>query len=254
MTTKDDGVLRGFDTGATRDTGEGKLDYFGFLSPVVLKQFAKFMNMNRLQSDGQLRDSDNWQKGIPIPVYFSSENRHHMEFFEMARAYADLDRNDKIEFVGSACGLMFNVMGFLHEFLKTNSMIDFDGDEPTAEMQARQDKIKEAEEDKAKAEGMSAFHKILKEHGLLEDCQCEECTCSGKIYGFTGMESEGVKEDVLNLEEEEFTDRLYPFTFTDNEPVEKGFWHCGDCGHSSRCLDEHPCDCCDEDRSNFSPK
>lgn len=141
MTTNDDGTLRGFDTGATRDTAEGKLSYFGFLSPIVLKQYAKFMNMNRLQSDGKLRDSDNWQNGIPIPVYFESEGRHHMEFFEMARVYEHLDRNDKIEMIGSACGLLFNVMGFLHEFLKTNPLVDFDGVEPTQEMEERQDRI-----------------------------------------------------------------------------------------------------------------
>ena len=77
MTTKDDKVMRSFDTGATRDTTEGKLDMEGFTHPMVEKQFAKYMNMNRLQSDGQLRDSDNWQKGIPQDAYMKSLRRHH---------------------------------------------------------------------------------------------------------------------------------------------------------------------------------
>ena len=53
--------VRKFESGATRDTDEGKLDFEGFLSPLVLERFARYMHKNRVQSDGSLRDSDNWQ-------------------------------------------------------------------------------------------------------------------------------------------------------------------------------------------------
>jgi hypothetical protein len=144
---EDDGNMRSFDTGATRDTGEGKLDYSGFLCPYVLEQYAKFMNMNRLQSDGKLRDADNWQKGIPTAVYVSSSWRHYWEFWKFARLFLKnefgWDRCIHIALMAGACGLLFNIMGYMHEYLKNHPVVDFDGTEPTLEMAERQRKVKE---------------------------------------------------------------------------------------------------------------
>jgi hypothetical protein len=147
MTTKDDGVLRGFTSGATRDTGEGKLAFHGFLSPSVIHQYARYMNMNRLQSDGKLRDSDNWQKGIPMPVYVESEWRHHFDFWSEAMAYLKDQGFDRRELMAAACGALFNIMGFIHEWLKENPEVRFDDDEPTDEMRERQLKVEKAKED-----------------------------------------------------------------------------------------------------------
>ena len=106
--------MRKFDTGATRDTDEGKPDYEGFLSPLVLERYAQYMGKNRLQADGMLRASDNWQKGIPPIVYMKSAWRHFMEWWILHRkacvkgvAYDVLEE--------SLCALLFNVMGYLHE-------------------------------------------------------------------------------------------------------------------------------------------
>ena len=107
---EDDGTLRSFDSGATRDTGGNKLVYDKFLSPDVIKQFAKFMNMNRLQSDGKLRAGDNWQKGIPMDVYEESEGRHHHETWEFFRQINLRDRDGMVEGIGAMCGILFNVM------------------------------------------------------------------------------------------------------------------------------------------------
>jgi hypothetical protein len=137
-TVADDKVMRSFDTGATRDTAEGKLDYEGFLSPAVLKQFAKYMNMNRLQSDGLLRDSDNWQKGIPQDEYMKSGYRHFYEWWAGHR-YGDSPMIDRKPTMAALCGLLFNVMGYMHEELKRHPEVDFDGDEPTPEMKRRKD-------------------------------------------------------------------------------------------------------------------
>ena len=103
----DDGTLRTFASGATRDTAEDKLDYDGFLSPDVLVHFAEYMHANRVQSDGSLRDSDNWQKGIPLDQYMKSAWRHFMNCWESHRN-GDIDED-------SLHGLLFNVMGYLHE-------------------------------------------------------------------------------------------------------------------------------------------
>ncbi len=104
--------MRHFDTGATRDTDEGKLDYEGFLSPIVLKRFAEYMHEHRKQADGNLRASDNWQKGIPVSAYMKSMWRH---FADVWLAY----RGEAIPgtYEDALCALLFNTMGILHERL-----------------------------------------------------------------------------------------------------------------------------------------
>jgi hypothetical protein len=119
--TEDDGTLRTFETGATRDTNTDKLEFEGFLSPLVLTEFARYMHRHRLQSDGTLRASDNWQKGMPFNVYMHSAWRHFMDWWRMHRGLKPVDIEgypvDCSPLVEALCALMFNVMGYLHEVL-----------------------------------------------------------------------------------------------------------------------------------------
>jgi hypothetical protein len=55
-------------------------------------------------------------------------------------------RERQVEYVGSLCGILFNTLGFLHEWLKENDMVDFDGTEPTKEMKERINEIKQTKE------------------------------------------------------------------------------------------------------------
>jgi hypothetical protein len=103
--------MREFHTGATRDTDEGKLDYEGFLSPMVLRRYAEYMHKNRFQADGKVRASDNWQKGMPKDVYMKSMWRH---FHDVWTAH----RNEDDDIEEPLCALLFNVMGYLHEEMK----------------------------------------------------------------------------------------------------------------------------------------
>jgi hypothetical protein len=108
-------VVRKFETGATRDTDDGKLDYEGFLSPRVLLRFAQYMHKNRYQRDGSIRDSDNWQKGIPLPAYMKSLYRHFMELWLHHRGVI-VAGQDLLEEI--LCAIIFNAQGYLHEILK----------------------------------------------------------------------------------------------------------------------------------------
>ena len=120
----DNGTIRSFDTGATRDTAEGKYDYEGFLDPLVLERFAEYMQENRKQSDGSMRDSDNWQKGIPKDAYVKSGLRHFMEWWKAHRGHSVDDGLER-----ALCGVIFNAMGYLHEILKEASEAPFLNDE-----------------------------------------------------------------------------------------------------------------------------
>jgi hypothetical protein len=105
----DTGTIRQFDTGATRDTAQDKLDYEGFLAPCVLERFAEYMHKNRVQKDGSVRDSDNWQRGIPITVYMKSMWRHFFAVWKKHRAGGDP--------TDDLCGILFNVQGMMFELL-----------------------------------------------------------------------------------------------------------------------------------------
>lgn len=113
---KDDGQVREFETGATRDTEEGKLDFEGFLSPLVLVRYAEYMNEHRTQSDGQLRSADNWQKGMPKDAYMKSLLRHVMDVWLFHR---DLGPHAVAEDLDTAlCAVIFNAMGYLFNELE----------------------------------------------------------------------------------------------------------------------------------------
>lgn len=110
-------AVRTFATGATRDTDENKLDYEGFLSPLVLKAFAEYMHEKRKMPDGSMRDSDNWQKGIPLDAYMKSMFRHFMSVWTHHRGHEGLFDNDA-DHIEELLALLFNVQGMLHEKLK----------------------------------------------------------------------------------------------------------------------------------------
>lgn len=116
--------MREFETGATRDTEEGKLDYEGFLSPLVLRRFGEYMHKHRVQADGTLRDSDNWQKGMPKDVYIKSGFRHFMDWWLEHRGYGGREGIEE-----ALCALLFNVQGYLHEHLK-DSIDEMEGQDP----------------------------------------------------------------------------------------------------------------------------
>lgn len=113
--------VRRFESGATRDTEDGKLDYEAFLSPAVLRVYADYMHKHRKTSDGGVRAGDDWQKGIPTDVYMKSMWRHFMDVWSWHRDVAhggeSLQEAQKIK-ADALCGVMFNAMGYLHQLLK----------------------------------------------------------------------------------------------------------------------------------------
>ncbi len=108
-------VMRTFVSGATRDTDKEKLDYEGFLSPFTLPRYAEYMHSHRRQSDGELRDSDNWQKGIPLRRYMKSLWRHLIEAWIVHRLGGE---NVEYDIEEALCAVIFNASGYLHELLK----------------------------------------------------------------------------------------------------------------------------------------
>lgn len=105
--------MRIFETGAIRDDDKEKIDPEGFLSPLVIATYCQYLHKHRVLTDGSLRDSDNWQKGIDRSVYMKSMWRHFLAVWTKHRHGGDPTED--------LCALMFNVMGYLFETVKKPS-------------------------------------------------------------------------------------------------------------------------------------
>ena len=108
--------MRTFATGATSNDDTDKLDFEGFLSPLLLHEFAKYMHRNRHLDDGTLRASDNWQAGIPQSEHIKSAWRHFFDWWDLHRA--NNGRYSRAALIEALCGVIFRAMGYLHEELK----------------------------------------------------------------------------------------------------------------------------------------
>jgi hypothetical protein len=67
---KDSGTRRTFDTGAKRDaaTGKGRYD---LISPLALRRLAVLLEKGAVKYDAR-----NWEKGMPLSVFFDCAVRH----------------------------------------------------------------------------------------------------------------------------------------------------------------------------------
>lgn len=119
--------VRQFGTGATRDLDANKLDFEGFLSPLVLERYAEHMHKARKMPDGSMRESDNWQLGIPVVAYMKSLFRHFFSVWKLHRGLpvTEVVRGETIvkDLETELCAVIFNASGMLHETLKAKTTV-----------------------------------------------------------------------------------------------------------------------------------
>lgn len=108
-------MIREFNTGANRNAEDGKIDYEGHISPIVIESYGKFMHKNRYLKDGTYRDSDNWQKLFGDDHYgvcMKSMWRHFLSAWKAHRGYKDEDIEDSLN------AIIFNASAYLHKYLQ----------------------------------------------------------------------------------------------------------------------------------------
>ena len=110
--------VRAFDSGATRSPDTDRYDPEGFLSPICIERYCEYMNKNRIQSDGKLRDPDNWQKGMPSSTYIKGMWRHFLHLWTRHRGHKVMDTGACLDMEEDLCSIIFNANGMLFEILK----------------------------------------------------------------------------------------------------------------------------------------
>ena len=112
--------MRQFEGGATRDADDhpDKPSYYKALSPIVLREYVKYLGRHRTLPDGSKRDWDNWKNGLPMDVYMEGLLRHTMAVWLIQQGFKSYDNHGEVNLKDSLCGIMFNCIGMLHELLK----------------------------------------------------------------------------------------------------------------------------------------
>ena len=110
--------MRKFASGATRDKDDDKLSYIKALSPIVLRRYVEYIGKHRLQADGNLRDWDNWKKGIPKEAYLDGLGRHFLAVWLLCDGFPTDDNHGPVTLQDSLCAVIFNSQGMLYELLK----------------------------------------------------------------------------------------------------------------------------------------
>ena|SRR5450631_3414633 len=107
--------IRTFATGATRSPLADKLEYDGYLNPLVLKRFAEYMRKHQTQSNGERRASDNWQLNIPMASLHDSKKRHDHDVWLHIKGYPE-EATESME--ESLCAAIFGNMAMLKQVME----------------------------------------------------------------------------------------------------------------------------------------
>jgi len=116
-------TMRTFEGGATRNV-ETDPDYHGFFSPLAMHAYGEYMHAHRLQADGTLRASDNWQQGGSdfIKTFVPSMRRHVHDIELIEDGYPELarfDPRDEDSLKAHLAAVIFNAQAKLHFLVKT---------------------------------------------------------------------------------------------------------------------------------------
>jgi hypothetical protein len=97
--------MREFETGAVRDSEDGKEDYIETISWTAFRRYAEYMTGKKSKYG-----AGNFKKGIPIESYEKSLVRHVQKY--LANKYENGDFEKEEDHLSA---ILFNVFGIIHE-------------------------------------------------------------------------------------------------------------------------------------------
>lgn len=94
-----------FETGAIRDSQDGKEDYIETISWTAFKRYAQYMTGKKKKYG-----SGNFKKGIPVENYEQSLMRHVQKYLENKYEGGIIEKEED-----HLSAMVFNIFGIMHE-------------------------------------------------------------------------------------------------------------------------------------------
>ena len=107
-----------FEGGATRSDTSARNDPEGYMSAIAIERYCEYMTKHRVQADGSIRDSDNWQKGMPYNRALKGLWRHMMHLWIRFRGFNPSDKYAAADSEEDLCAIFFNTQVMLHQLVK----------------------------------------------------------------------------------------------------------------------------------------
>lgn len=98
-------MITKFNTGAIRDSQEGKEDYIETISWRAFKRYAQYMTGKKAKYG-----AGNFKKGIPIESYEKSLVRHLQKYLENKYEGGTIEKDED-----HLSAMVFNIFGIMHE-------------------------------------------------------------------------------------------------------------------------------------------
>jgi len=106
--------MRKFETGAIRDSDEGKIKYVDAICLEFFQMYGSYMRKHCVQKDGQCRSTSNWKKGFGLDVTIDSFFRHAVDF---VLSHYGIPVDSKLSHEDLACAVRFNLEAYMQEYL-----------------------------------------------------------------------------------------------------------------------------------------
>ncbi|MFM9826722.1 dATP/dGTP diphosphohydrolase domain-containing protein [Flavobacterium sp.] len=97
--------IRKFESGAIRDSENGKEDYIETISWIAFRRYAQYMTKCK-----EKYGAGNFKKSIPIDSYECSLVRHLQKYLANKYESQDIEKESC-----HLCAMLFNIFGILHE-------------------------------------------------------------------------------------------------------------------------------------------
>lgn len=109
--------MRKTSTGGTRSNDEGKIDY-RHLSAVYERMWCEYMHEHRIQEDGNLRDADNYKKGLEFEWYLKSLLGHIQDLKLLMEGVGVAENGKPKDFFEAVMAIAFNLQGLVIETMR----------------------------------------------------------------------------------------------------------------------------------------